>query len=138
MDDDDEDHASDVDISLVDPDNFVTMVGPKSSEDTKVKTHVPPCFFEREAYRHLSEEGLTDIPPGFQLSYHSSTSQWHGRATDGLHNFAPTWGSLRSESMSLLMVLERLWTKHLEKYPEDEHGVTYLDLIREKMKEVNF
>ena len=75
----------------------------------KTRAWAPPSFWEREAYKLLSQEGLTVLPPleGYSLRYHKSTCQWHGCSPLTSKSVEPKWGpGLRSERRALLLVLE--------------------------------
>lgn len=93
--------------ALVDADDWVKEFeyeeNPDGEDTTKKsgeKVHVPPSFFEREAFCVLEKEGLTALPSseteGLGLSYHSQSQQWHARWKVRKLNFAPTWGQKRS------------------------------------------
>lgn len=108
------------------------------------KNHTPPCFFARDAFRALSEEGLTKLPPDdrFKLAYHNSTQQWHARWNSELagdpKNYAPSWGSVRSETSALLLALIQLWTWYLTTVDEDSEGQKHLKMLQMHSDKIPF
>lgn len=97
---------------------------------TVVHNNVPPCFFERDAYRVLHNKGLTSLPEGFKLSYHTVSCQWHGRWDAVNKNFAPSWGNLRSELKALILTLIQIWEWHLSVCPDDNAAIGHLENLR--------
>lgn len=100
--------------------------------------YAPPDFFNRPAFKSLSEKGLAVIPAeqGYMLSYHSKTYQWHARCVCKDANMAPTWGAKRTEEQALCLAIERLWKWFVEENPDDEEGVLRLEKIREHLKQI--
>ena len=123
---------------MIDESDLYTLVGNSSTAVGKSSHHTPPSFFTREVYSELDQLGLAMVPCGHgsSLSYHSVSGQWHGRR-DG-KNYAPTWGSLRSEKKALLLVLLKLWAWHLEENPEDEEAKEKLNRLQEFNATVDF
>lgn len=104
-----------------------------------VDAEVPLVFFEREAFSQVAEKGLHRVPPGYGLSYHTQSFQWHGRSKAGTQNYAPTWNStLRSELKALLLTLECLWKWHLEENPDDVAAKAQLASIQAELQNVPF
>ena len=130
---------------LVDDDDDDANMAPAAIDEANMftsvsKAYVPACFFEREAYQQLHAEGLTDLPESglFRLSYHSVSKQWHAMWEAESKNFAPTWGSLRSELKALLLVLIRIWEWQLSASPEDVAAQECLNKIRAYSESVSF
>lgn len=108
------------------------------------KNHTPACFFARDAFCALSEEGLTKLPPDdrFKLAYHNSTQQWHARWNSELagdpKNYAPSWGSVRSETSALLLALIQLWKWYLTTVDEDSEGQKHLKILQMHSDKISF
>ena len=103
----------DSDDDLLAPPSMSECVFRVFHSDKNAHSEPPSEFREREAYKILEAEGLTDTPPsaGCGLFYHKSTQQWHARF--GLHgeiNCAPSWNAtLRSERKAVLLALHAMW-----------------------------
>lgn len=87
----------------------------------------------RPAFLHLEAEGCTVLPPipGFFLSYHSLSKQWHAgypyADNKGHMNRAPSWGEgLRTERQALIIALRFLW--HLF-YTKTGEGMSQLEKL---------
>lgn len=105
----------------VDESKFVTACGALSKQKGAFEIkHVPASFWKREAFSQLSSKGLAKVPPGegWQIAYHSQTQQWHARCPQGW-NYAPTWGSIRSELKALCLALQQLWDWYIQQGPPD-------------------
>ena len=125
--------ASDTDVQAFDEKDMATSTSVS-------KAHIPACFFDREAYCTLSKQGLADLPDSgsFYLSYHNQSLQWHGRWPAESKNYAPTWGEIRSELKSLLLVLIRIWQWHLSICPEDVEATSHLKKLESYADTVTF
>ena len=82
-----------------------------SSSETKPHMHVPSSFSSRESFQVLLKMELADLPgvPGYTLSHHCSSQQWHARNPEG-SNYAPTWGKARTELQALVLAMLKVWT----------------------------
>ena len=112
--------------------DFVTVLGSKQSDlKSGGNASKPHLFFNREVYQELDKLGLTILPssPGFGLSCHNASHQWHGRF--GEKHFAPSWGEqIRSEMKSLLLVLIQIWSWFLETSPDDTNAKEHHEKLR--------
>ena len=112
----------------------------KSATDD-VRPKVPSQFREREAYKALELEGLTDLPPvlGCGLYYHQSSQQWHSvYGPNSQYNTAPTWNTeLRSEEKAILIAMCAMWRWYCQtsKRPPDQK---YLIVLERKLESVKF
>ena len=112
------------------------MVVKLSDKTTQFKP--PPSFFLRECYKLLNEQNLVTLPPleGVGLWCHTSTSQWH--AHHGGRNFAPSWGNSRSETMAILLAIQKAWIWYKAENPEDKVADKQLAAIRQKIQDTPF
>lgn len=122
----------------VDASDFVQMA---IIPDHKVSCYKPPpSFMNRAAYRALAEEDLVNLPPlgSAGLWCHASTQQWHAHHGVKKINFAPSWGNSRSETMAILLAIERLWLWYVEENPLDEQAPKQLSLLKAKISQTDF
>lgn len=100
----------------------------------------PPSFMNRAAYRALAEEDLVNLPPlgSAGLWCHASAQQWHAHHGVKKINFAPSWGNSRSETMAILLAIEKLWLWYAEENPSDEEAAKQLSLLVAKMSQTDF
>ena len=103
--------------------------------DPQSQFRAPPSFMNRECYKELEALNLVSLPPldGAVLSYHNSSTQWHAHYGD--LNYAPMWGSVRSEMMAILLALEKLWEWYKKEKPSDKMADKQLAALGNKIKE---
>ena len=131
--DDEENQISEQDMISVIPD----------PSDGVKRQYVPPSYFERGSFCMLEKEGLEKIPlaTGFTLSCHTQSQQWHARwmrePPESTKNFAPSWGSPRSELKALCVALIELWNWYLSVH-DDTEGKEYLERLKKYTDEILF
>ena len=120
-----------------DESSLVTFFGENSATDADSKKP-PSIFFERESFKTLHEQGLTEIPnmDFIGISCHTISKQWHARW--GSTNYAPMWGeNLRSELKALLLCIIKLWSWYLD-VANDKDAAAYYKKLVEYNKTVSF
>lgn len=120
-------------------DTGVEVLADTSDEDmvketvTTMHTRVK-SFFHREAFKKLSDRGLTELPcmPGVLISYHSTSRSWQGYFPGCHEGLSMTWGgrTLRSESEALIRVIKKILQCYVDKFPKDKLWNKQLEKVK--------
>lgn len=115
---------------------FITWHSSSKSGSSEAKPHVhaPSSFASRESFQVLLKNGLADLPgvAGYTLSHHSSSHQWHARNPEG-SNYAPTWGTSRTELQCLVLAMLKVWTWFRDSLTNDleiEQAQSYIEKLQ--------